>query len=589
MVTYDDRPWTKHYDAHVPASLAPYPEHPLQDFLRKTAREKPDHIALITTAKLPVLGRQSASITYQQLDEYSDALAVALTDMGLKKGDRVVIVMPNCTAFAISYYGALKAGGVVAATNPTYPPKKMAYQIDDCDAEIVITLSLFYDMIKRIQSETKAKTLIVANIKEYMPPVARFLFTLTREKKDGHRVELAAGDHMFQDVLAKYAGRKPNVEVHADDLCIFQYTGGTTGVSKGAASTHQALVINSYQLQNWSGMADDIFKVPVDEIVFLGAIPMFHSYGLIALLTQAVVAGGSIVLVPNPRDIDELVDVIDHYRPNVFLGVPAMYNAVNNHPRVQSGEVSLKSFLFNSSGSAPLLPATKREFERLSDSVVAEGFGMSELPVATHSNPVFGENRTSSVGLPLPDTDCRIVNVDDGETIVPVGEIGEIIVSAPNMMKHYHNMPTETENTLREHDGKLWLHTGDIAYMDEEGYFYIVDRKKDMALIGGFNVYPANIEKIMKEHPAVLEVGVAGIPHPERDGQEALKAWVVLKPGESVTEQALIAHCEKSLAKYEVPRRITFIDELPKSAVGKTLRRELIRMEMDESEGQPVR
>lgn len=584
MTTYADKPWTKNYDPHVPPSLAPYPDHSLHDYLRVTAAEHPNNPALITTAKLPLFGRRSSSITYAQLDVFSDALAVALGELGLKKGDRVALVMPNATAFAISYYGVLKAGGVVAATNPTYPPAKMQHQIDDSDAEIVITLSLFYNLIKQIQPKTKVKHVIATNIKEYMPPLAKVLFTIAREKKDGHRVEnLASGDFWLQEMLSRYAGRKPNVQVNADDIALFQYTGGTTGASKGAMSTHRALVANTTQLQRWTGIDQGgMAGMARTDMLFLGAIPMFHAYGLVALLTQAVSAGGKIVLVPNPRDIDEVVDVIHHYKPNVFLGVPALFNAVNNHPRVKSGEVSLKSFLFNSSGSAPLPPATKSEFENRSSGVIAEGFGMSELPVATHSNPVNGTNRIGSVGMPLPDVESRIVSLDDGVTDVPVGDVGELIIHAPNMMIGYHKLPTETANTLRELDGKIWLYTGDIARMDEDGYFYLVDRKKDMALIGGFNVYPNAVEKVIKDHPAVLEVGVAAVPHPEKEGQEALKAWVVLKPGQTVTEQELIAHCEQSLAPYEIPRRFGFIDELPKTTVGKTLRRELIQMEMDQ-------
>jgi len=301
----------------------------------------------------------------------------------------------------------------------------------------------------------------------------------------------------------------------------------------------------------------------------------------VALLTQAMSGGGKIVLVPNPRDVDEVVDVIDHYKPNIFLGVPALFNAVNNHPRVKSGEVSLQSFMFNSSGSAPLPAATKREFENRSSGSISEGFGMSELPVASHANPVVGENKIGSIGLPLPDVDVRIVSLDDGKTVMPPGEVGELVINAPNMMIGYHNLPTETANALRELEGKTWLFTGDIARMDEDGYFYLVDRKKDMALIGGFNVYPATIENVLKDHPAILEVAVAAIPHPEKQGQESLKAWIVVKPGQTVTEDALVKHCEAYLAPYEIPRRYGFVDELPKTAVGKTLRRELVRMETE--------
>lgn len=585
MVIYDDRPWTQKYDPHVPPSMMPYPEHSLHDLLTRTASKNPSYVALVTTAKLPFAGRLSRTVDYAQLDSLSDALAAALVELGLKKGDRVAIVMPNCVAFAISYFAILKAGGVVAAANPTYPPMKLAYQINDCDAKFVLCLSLFYNTIKSIQAQTQVITVIVSSVKEYFPLPAKILFTLAREKKDGHFLErLAEGDLWFQDVLRRYAGRKPDVKVEADDRALFQYTGGTTGVSKGAIATHRALVTNTYQLQTWTGINKGIFPVSADELIFLGAIPMFHAYGLIALLSQAIVAGGRIVLIPNPRDIDEVVDVIHHYKPNVFLGVPAMFNAVNNHPRVKSGEVSLQSFMFNSSGAAPLPPATKRTFEELSGSVISEGFGMSELPVATHSNPILGENRLNSIGLPLPDVDARIVSLDDGVTPVPVGDVGELVIHAPNMMIGYHKLPTETANTLREVDGKIWLYTGDIARMDEDGFFYIVDRKKDMALIGGFNVYPNVIEKILKEHPAVSEVGVAAVPHPEKEGQEALKAWIVLQPGMTVMEQELINHCRQHLAEYEIPRRFAFISELPKTTVGKTLRRELIQMEMQEYE-----
>jgi long-chain acyl-CoA synthetase len=317
-------------------------------------------------------------------------------------------------------------------------------------------------------------------------------------------------------------------------------------------------------------------------MLYLGAIPMFHVYGLVVLLSQAIVSGSKIVLVANARDIDTLVTVINHYKPNVFLGVPAMFNAVVNHPRVKSGEVKLDSFILSTSGAAPLPPATKQEYEAAGAKRLNEGYGMSETSAVSHCNPLLGINKLGSVGMPLPDMDIRIINLDDGITRVPVGEIGEIVMRGPNIMSGYFGMPTETANALREIDGKYWLYSGDIGRMDEDGYFYIVDRKKDMALIGGYNVYPNNVEKVLKDHPAVLEVGVAAIPHPERKGEEALKAWVVLKPGALVTEQELIEHCGKYLAGYEVPRRYAFIQELPKTMVGKTLRRELIQMEMND-------
>ncbi len=580
MVTYAERPWIKRYDKGVSANLT-YPEIPLYDFLRQSAQKAPNNVALITSAKLPVLGRQAANLTYGELDKLSDALAAGLVEIGLQKGEAVALVMPNSVAFVIAFYAILKAGGIVAATNPTYPPDKMQYQIDDCDAKIVICMSLFYKTVKQIQPKTKVQHVIVANIKEYLSQVAKLLFTIAREKKDGHFIEsLGSGDYWFQDVLARNAGRKPNVDVKPDDLALFQYTGGTTGVSKAAMATHRALVANT--LQQKACLAVD--GIPGDQEIFLGAIPMFHVFGMVAVLSEAIYLGSKIVLVPNPRDIDDVLGVIDKFKPTLFHGVPALYNALNNHPDVLSGKISLRSIRACLSGSAPLPPSTKAEFERLSGGILLEGFGMSEAPTATHVNPLHGENRTGSIGIPIPDTDVRIVSLDDGVTDVPAGEIGELIITGPQLMKGYYKMPTETNNTLRELDGKLWLFTGDIARMDDDGYFYIVDRKKDMALIGGFNVYPNNVEKIIKDHPAVLEVGVAAVPHPEKIGQEALKAWVVLQPDKTATEAELIAHCEKYLAPYEVPRRVAFIKELPKTVVGKTLRRELIQMELDAHE-----
>lgn len=576
MVTYSERPWTKKYDPGVPATLT-YPDTPLHSFLVDSAKRTPEAVALITSAHLPVVGRLGAELTYGELDRQSDALAAALVDMGLQKGACVALVMPNIAAYAISFYAVLKAGGVVAATNPTYPAEKLAYQINDCGAEFIIVMSLFYNSVKAIQGRTKARHVIVTNVKEYLPGLARVLFTLAREKKEGHRVEaLQAGDHWFQDLLTKYAGRKANVQVSGEDLALFQYTGGTTGISKAAMSKHKGLVANTLQMT--------AVLQPQENEVFLGAIPMFHVFGMVAVLSVAVHLGAKIALVPNARLLDDVVDTIDKFKPTLFHGVPALYNGINNHPKITSGQVSLSSIRACVSGSAPLPAATKREFERLSGGRLLEGFGMSEAPTASHVNPVYGENRQGSIGLPLPDMDMRIVSLDDGETDVPVGEVGELIMAGPNIMVGYHGMPTETANSLRQKDGKTWLYTGDIARMDEDGYFYIVDRKKDMALIGGYNVYPAAVENVLKDHPAVLEVGVASVPHPEKEGQESLKAWIVLKPGMTATAEELIKHCEQSLAPYEVPRRIAFITELPKSDVLKTLRRELVRMELEERE-----
>lgn len=583
MVAYAERPWVKRYDPGVPTSLEPYPQVPLHQFLRDSAQKFPNNPALVTSARIPVAGRIASTMTYAELDKASDALAVALINQGLQKGDRVALVMPNVAGFVIAYYAILKAGGVVAATNPTYPAEKMQFQINDCDAKIAITLSLFYNLIKSVQARTKVQTVIVTNVKEYLPPAARVLFALAKEKKTGHFLDaLQPGDQWMKDLIAQYSGQQPNVDVKPTDLAIFQYTGGTTGVSKAAMSQHRALVANMTQCRAVLLGANNGKDGSAE--VFLGAIPMFHAYGMVTVVGFAVTLGARIIMVPNARDIDDLLDCIDTFKPTIFMGVPALYNAINVHKRVVAGEVNLRSIRACMSGSAPLPPSTKAEFERITGGKLLEGYGMSEAPTASHANPMHGENRTGSIGLPFPDMDMRIVSLDDGETDLPVGEIGELVMSGPILMVGYHGMPTETANTLREKDGKTWLHTGDIARMDEDGYFYIVDRKKDMALIGGFNVYPNNVEKALAEHPAVLEVGVAAIPHPEKEGQEALKAWIVLREGQTVTSDELVRFAEKTLARYEVPTRFSFVDALPKTTVGKTLRRELVQMEMAERE-----
>ncbi len=580
MVTYRDKPWLAHYDDDVPHTLHPYPNHPLHTFLIRAAEQHGDATATIMSAKLPLVGRLAHRLTYHDINAASDALAAALVDWGLHKGDRVAVVMPNCPQFVITFYAILKAGCTVVAVNPTFPPRRIAEQLKDSGAKAVVTLSLFYEGVKSIQRETPVEHVIVTNIKEYLPGLARVLFTLAKEKKEGHRIEKRPGDHGFQDVLAQYAGRQPGVAVSGDDIAIFQYTGGTTGVPKAAMSTHAALVANTMQCRAW------LARENVQE-VFLAAIPLFHVFGMVAVMSFAVSMHAEMILVTNARDIQDVVENIDQFRPTIFMGVPALFNAINNHQGVKEGRFDLSSIYACISGSAPLPPATKRRFEELSGGVILEGFGMSEAPTASHANPVKGENRTGSIGLPFPDMEMRIVDLDEGETDLPVGEIGELLMHGPQLMRGYHGMPTETANALRpDAEGKVWLYTGDIARMDEDGYFYIVDRKKDMALIGGFNVYPRNVEDVLMEHEAVQDAAVASIPHPDsaKVGQEALKAWVVVKPEYTLSADELIAFAGDRLARYEVPTRIEFVDELPRTAVGKILRRELARMEIEARE-----
>jgi long-chain acyl-CoA synthetase len=391
---------------------------------------------------------------------------------------------------------------------------------------------------------------------------------------------IAAGDLAFKDLLERFKGQQPQADISPDDLAIFQYTGGTTGPSKAAVSTHRAIISNAIQQNVWLNGTED----SEPGLRTLGALPFFHVFGMISVVLVGIYMRSTIVLVPNARDIDDVIDLIQTYQPPLFPGVPALYNAINVHPDVVSGKADISAVKKCFSGSAPLPRPTKETFEKLSGARLMEGYGMSEAPTASHANPLQGRNITGSVGLPLPDTLCKIVSVEDPNEVMPVGDVGEIAVSGPQLMSHYHGRPTATKNTIVEQDGRRWLLTGDIGYMDEDGYFYIVDRKKDMALIGGFNVYPNQVDQVLNAHPAVAEVATAIIPHPEKQGQEALKAWIVLHPGMSVTVEELMTFAGEKLARYEIPSRYEFIDALPRTSVGKILRRVLIQQEVEKQE-----
>ncbi len=552
----NEKPWLSRYDEGVPQHID-YPQVPLFELLSEAAKKYPDSPCTIF---------KGARITYREMDEITDRLAAGLASIGVRKGDRVGIFMPNTPQFVMAFFAVLKLGGIVVAINPQYSPREIEHQTNDAGIEVMLVMSNFYNSIKHIQPETKIRTLVVTNIKETLPSVLAFLFTLTKEKKGGFRIQLAEGDYWMQDLLNKFQPEdRPQVDLSADDEALFQYSGGTTGISKGAIALHRNLVSNAMQIRSWMVEAKD-----AEETVLM-ALPLFHVYGLVAGMLFGIKIGAALVMIPNPRDLEDLLGNAQKYKTTIFPGVPTLYNLINNYPDAQAGKYDLSSIKACISGSAPLMRETKEQFEALTGGVVFEGYGLSEAPTASHCNPLLGENRTGSIGLPLPDVDCRIVSLDDETTDLSVNEVGELVIKGPMVMKGYHNMPTETANTLR--DG--WLYTGDIARMDEDGYFYIVDRKKELIKPGGFQVWPREVEEVISDNPKVLDVGVAGIPDPYRG--ETVKAWIVVKPGETLTEEEIKAWCSEHLAKYKVPTEIEFRQELPKTTVGKILRRELVR------------
>jgi long-chain acyl-CoA synthetase len=552
----EHRPWHDYYDKGIPASLT-YPSVPIFHFLDESAKNYPDKPCTIF---------KGAKITYQEMNRITDQLAAALVDLGVKKGDRVGVLIPNTPQFVMAFMAILKAGGVAVTTNPQYTGREILHQAKDSGMELMILMSNYYELVKSIQKDCQIKQLIVTNIKETLPPVLKVLFTLVKEKKGGFRVKIRDNDLWMPDLLKKHAdAERPRVEVGPEDTAIFQYSGGTTGVPKAAIGLHRNLVANTIQMLHW------ITSGEMGQEVVMMAIPLYHVYGLVAGMTYGLAAGATLVMVPDPRDLKDLLSNMAKYKTTIFPAVPALYNAINNNADVRAGKYDLSSVKACISGSAPLMRETKETFEKLTGGIVFEGFGMSETPTATHCNPNLGENRTGSIGLPFPDVDAKIIDLDDEVTVLPPGEIGELVIKAPQVFKGYYNMPTETRNTLRNG----WLYTGDIARMDEQGYFYIVDRKKELIKPGGFQVWPREVEEVLKDHPAIMDVGVAGVPDPKRG--ETVKAWIVLAEGQSLDQAQIKEWCADKLAAYKIPTEVEFRKELPKTTVGKLLRRELVR------------
>ncbi|MGE5577337.1 MAG: long-chain-fatty-acid--CoA ligase [Syntrophothermus sp.] len=556
-----ERPWFRHYPATIRPSID-YPEIPLYQFVDDSAKAFPNRAATIF---------YGATLSFKQLAGMVDQMATALHALGIQKGERVGLMLPNCPQSLIAYNAILKVGGVVVQTSPMYVEREIEYQMNDSGAQTMIVLDLFYQRVRNVQEKTALKRIIVTGLEDFMPFPLNFLYPL-KLKKEGKRVKVepAEGVYRFKELLHKHQPAPPRVEIDpVEDLALLQYTGGTTGVAKGTMLTHRNLVANTLQSREWFELKEG------GKDILLGVLPFFHVYGMTVAMNLAALIGATLVILPRFQ-IDEVLKTIDKYRPTLFPGAPAMYVAINNHPDVKKYDLS--SIVACISGSAPLPVEVQKKFEELTGGKLVEGYGLTEASPVTHCSPIFGHRKIGTIGIPFPDTDCKIVDLATGEEELPQGEVGELAVRGPQVMKGYWNRPEETQMALR--DG--WLHTGDIARMDEDGYFQIVDRKKDMIISGGFNIYPRDVEEILYEHPKVKEVVVAGVPDAYRG--EMVKAYVVLKDGVTATEEEFIEYCREKLARYKVPRAIEFRAELPKNLVGKILRRVLVDEERKKME-----
>ncbi|MBT4513191.1 MAG: long-chain fatty acid--CoA ligase [Chloroflexi bacterium] len=557
------KPWFEHYDEGVPHTLQPYPQSTLLTVVNETARQLPNHTALLF---------KGARLSYSELEQLSNSFAAALVSHGIKKGDRVALLMPNCPQSIIGQLGTWKAGAIAVPINPLYTEYELQHALTECGAEAILVLTPFYDKIKSIQPQTSLRLVIATNIKEYLPPHLRPLFSLFKEKKEGHRIKLKRGDLWLNDLLRQHAKEDhPNVPIDPSDPALLLFSGGTTGTPKAVIGTHHALLIAGMQIKTWFGSV----LVDRDDVLML-LMPLFHVYGNIAVLATGIVGQNPLALVPNPRDLNDVLATIRKVRPAFLPGVPTLFLALIKHPDVQSGKVDFKSMKLCIAGAAPLLAETKNRFEALTGGRMVEGYALTESMMGAAISPACGTYKPGSVGVPLPDVDIRIADELTHQDDLPPGQVGEILIQAPQLMKGYWNQPEETDNILRNG----WLYTGDLGYMDEDGFLFIVDREKDVIKPSGFQVWPREVEEVIASHPAVAEVCVAGVPDDYQG--ESVKAWVVLQEDQQANRDDIRACCREKLVAYKIPKHVEFRESLPKSTIGKLLRRELVADETKE-------
>jgi long-chain acyl-CoA synthetase len=552
-------PWTSQYDPGVPDAVD-VPDEPLHEGLARAAQQYPERVAV------RFYGR---SVTYRELDQLANRFANALIALGVAPGERVALLMPNCPQMVLAYYGGLRAGAVMVPTSPLYVESELQHQLEDSGASVVVCLSALFGRVQAVRRHLPGlRQVIVTNIKDFFPTRLRVLFSLTRERRDGHRASLPRDGSTFwlKAILARARASDPRLDVSGDDLALLQYTGGTTGLAKGAMLTHRNLVANTLQVRAWFGP----LASPDGQDTVLGVLPLFHIYAMTTIMNFSIYGGGTMVLQPR-FVVDDVLKAIQRERPQLLPGVPTMYMALNNARRLD--RYNLSSLKGAISGAAPLPREVQRRFEELTGARLIEGYGLTEASPVTHCVPIGSAHAVGTIGVPLPSTEAAVFDQETGTRQLAPGEVGELAVRGPQVMQGYWNRPEETAQVLR--DG--WLFTGDIARQDADGFFSIVDRKKDMIITGGMNVYPRDVEEPLYAHPKVREVVAVGVPD-ERWG-EAVKVYIVLRDGQTATEQEILDYCHSRMARFKVPKRVEFRTELPKSMVGKVLRRQLIAEE----------
>jgi long-chain acyl-CoA synthetase len=564
-----EKPWLSAYEKGVSPTLS-YPEQTLGDLLGDTARRYPDKIATNFILKYMLGGHFAVGgkLTYKQLSDLVDRMATALYQLGVRKGERVGIMLPNSPHYIISFFAAMRLGAVVVNINPTYTSRELQHQLADAGAETLVLLNLFWPRLREVRPETPVKRVVVAHVFDTLGFPSSLLVKSAQRRAPEWVDVPPEQDIFFFSELLRYPPSPPRVSLDPGDTALFQYTGGTTGLPKAAMLSHNNLLANVIQVDEWV-----VDGQPGREKI-LAAIPFFHVYGMTTAMLYGVRLGAELVTVANPRPIDAVMRIIAQERCTIFPGVPAMYIGIINHKDVATYD--MRSVRVCVCGSAPLPVQVQERFEALTGGRLVEGYGLSEASPLTHGNPVHGRRKVGSIGVPFPDTDARIIDLETGADLPFDGEAqGELCVRGPQVMQGYWNRPEETAATI---DANGWLHTGDICKADPEGYFFIVDRKKDMINASGFKVLPRDVEEVLFMHPKVMDAVVAGIPNPAR-GDDTVKAYIVPRPGESPTAEEIREFCKLHLASYKIPREVEFRTELPKTMVGKVLRRVLVEEE----------